>query len=175
MNKLFIIIGLMSFALHAAERDAKDKEKLIYIMPEDRGFELVEQCTRSVYYPDSFWRVTRAQIDAIEKRLRQRIEQLEQQKDVFSPGELNQYKRQYIGFELDGQTYFYGNYFPKDADLEVDPIRRGVVTCRGDQRYWGMLFNIETFKFEAIERNDKMVKPPGVFDPTRTPPTEPDR
>ncbi len=162
----------MSFA---SEPRSDNREKFIYIMPDDRGWQLVEQCTRSVYYPETFWRVTEAQVDAIEKRLVKHLEKLKEQKASFVPEALNNYKRQYIGFELEGESYFYGNFFPKDADLEVDPIRRGVVTCRGDKRYWGFLFNIDTFKFVTVERNDKMVKPPGAWDPKRSKPQEPQK
>ncbi|NVJ51898.1 MAG: hypothetical protein HWE13_09865 [Gammaproteobacteria bacterium] len=156
---LFIIMSNYCFS------DTSSREKLIYIMPEFRGPELVEQCTRSVYEPESFWRVTSEQITIIEKKLQQHLDQLKQQKAEFIPEPLIQYKRQYIGFELNGQSYIYGNFFPKEANLENDPTRFAIVSCRGDKRYWGMLFNIDQYAFAAIERNDKLVKPPGALDP----------
>lgn len=152
--------------LAASDKASLNREKLIYIMPEQRGWEVVEQCTRSHYYPDVFWRVTEAQVTAIEKQLERHISELKKQGADFVPDPLNVYKRQYIGFDLDGKSYLYGNFFPKEADLEDDPTRNGIVSCRGDKRYWGMLFNIDSFKFEAIERNDKLVKPRGIIDPT---------
>ena len=135
-------------------------------MPEDLGWKLVEQCTRTVYYPDSFWRVTFEQIDALEAMLVKHLaKERTLNKSEFIPGPIEEYKRQYVGFEMDGQSYYYGNYFPRDYDLEVDPIREAVVICRGDDRFWGMLFNIDTFSFEAIERNDKLTKLKGPVNP----------
>ncbi len=150
-----------------------NRETMIYIMAEDQGWQVVEQCTRSVYYPDLFWRVTNDQVEAIEKRLKTHLKKLAEKKAEFVPEDLENYKRQYIGYTLNGVSYIYGNYFPKNAKLEVDPIREGVVSCRGDKRYWASLFNIETFKFEAIEPNDKLVKPKGAIDPNVFPPDEP--
>jgi hypothetical protein len=166
--RLVSVLMLVSAGLMAAEPESqtdRSREQLIYIMPDYLGWQLVEQCTRSVYYPEVFWRVTEDQVAALEKLLLKHIETLRQQKADFIPEDLNQYKRQYIGFEMDGQSYIYGNFFPKAAELEVDPARQGVVTCRGDRRYWGLLFNIDSYRFEAIERNDKLVKPRGATDP----------
>ncbi|PWK53622.1 hypothetical protein [Pleionea mediterranea] len=166
MYRLLITVLLLTGSLYATSQDTNsNQEKLIYIMPLHKGWELVEQCTRSVYYPDSFWRVTEGQVSAIEKRLIKKIQQLREQNAPFVPEDLSNYKRQYIGFEMDGQSYYYGNFFPKTASLEFDPSQKGVVTCRSDKRYWSMLFNIDSFKFETIERNDKMVKPKGAMDP----------
>ncbi|NVJ60645.1 MAG: hypothetical protein HWE27_09645 [Gammaproteobacteria bacterium] len=148
-----------------AKEPDPSREKLVYIMPENKGWQIVEQCTRSVYYPDVFWRVTEAQVQAIEKKLAKHIEKLKSTNIGFIPESLDNYKRQYIGFDLDGESFFYGNFFPKNIDLEVDPTRTGVVSCRGDQRYWGMVFSIDNFKFVNIERNDKLVKPKGAIDP----------
>jgi hypothetical protein len=162
-------LALSSFGLVAAEPAAKNtnhnQEQLIYIMPDYVGWQLVDQCTRSVYYPEVFWRVTQEQVEALENLLVKHLEQLKQQKASFVPEDLSRYKRQYIGFEMDGQSYIYGNFFPKNIDLEQDPARKGVVSCRADKRYWGLLFNIDRFRFEAIERNDKLVKPKGATDP----------
>ncbi len=171
MRKLFSLIAMLPLFMASAWATEQkpdpnaNQEQMIYIMPDYVGWQLVEQCTRSFYYPDVFWRVTKEQVDAMENFLLKHIDHLKQQKAEFIPQELSSYKRQYIGFELDGQSYIYGNFFPKNIELEVDPARKGVVSCRGDKRYWGMLFNIDSFKFEAIERNDKMVKPKGAFDP----------
>ncbi|MEE4246430.1 MAG: hypothetical protein V2I33_13555 [Kangiellaceae bacterium] len=172
MTKLnLLILGLLLLPNSGWVKDIprqkanKDKEQMIYLMPGDRGYEVVEQCTRTVYYPDVFWRVTDAQVTAIESKLKRHLEILKKAKADFIPEPLENYKRQFIGFDLNGQSYYYANYWPKKAELEVDPTRRGVVSCRADKRYWGMLFNIDTFKFEAIERNDRLVKPKGAVDP----------
>ncbi len=174
MKIILSLIALFCVSLKAASPvllepqkalENKDQEKEIYIMPDDKGWTLVEQCTRSVYYPETFWRVTEEQIAALEKLLIREIKRLKEQNADFVPEPLTNYKRQYIGFELEGQSFFYANFFPKTYRPKVDPIRSGVVVCRGDKRFWGALFNIETFRFEAIERNDKMVKPKGAYDP----------
>lgn len=171
MKKVLSLIAALPLLMAGASATEQktesniNQEQMVYIMPDYVGWQLVEQCTRSFYYPDVFWRVTKEQVGAMENLLLKYIEKLKQQKASFIPQDLSNYKRQYIGFELEGQSYIYGNFFPKNVELEVDPARKGVVSCRGDKRYWGMLFNIDSFSFEAIERNDKMVKPKGAFDP----------
>lgn len=158
-------VGWITTHVQANDSEDKSRDKSIYIMPEDLGWSIVEQCTRTVYYPDVFWRVTEDQVTAIEKRLIREIEKRKQNNEEFVPTELKNYKRQYIGFEMNEQSYIYANFFPRTYPIEVDPVREGVALCRSHKGFWGMLFNIDTFAFEAIERNDKMVKPKGAWDP----------
>ena len=81
MIVVLVAVGRLSWASDAD----KSREKLIYIMPENKGWQLVEQCTRSIYYPDVFWRVTESQVEAIEKRLVKHIEKLRQRNIGFVP------------------------------------------------------------------------------------------
>ncbi|MCO7224700.1 hypothetical protein [Pleionea sp. CnH1-48] len=164
-----LLLGLfLQSSGHALDMTNPDYEfgyrvaKKIYLMSEDDGWKLLDQCMRSSYKPESYWRVTAKQIESLEKMLSKEINKLSKQSDAFSPGKLEQYGRQYIGFKKEGKTFYYGNFFPTEHKLQVDPQHDAVVLCRGDKRFWGMLFNVTDFKFEAIEKNDRFVKPRGM-------------
>ncbi len=159
-KKTYVMAWFCTFLLlnelHAELLD----NQLSYILPEYRGEALLDQCARRYYKADKYWKVTKKQVQFLEKKLSLEIKKLNDEKAPFIPKVLPHYKRQYIGLNIGDKKYFYGNFFPKEAQLKVDPQRFAVVSCLSNQDYWGVLFDIKAFKFLDFEANTEIINHP---------------
>ena len=147
------------------------EEKSYFIMPEYEGPNLVQQCMRPHLPATSYWRITQRQLEILEQMLKKEISRLESTQASFIPEDLEQYNGQFVGLKMDGRSYYYGNFYPKEFKLKKSPERHAVNNCRGDKRFWGMLMSIDSLEI-TLTRNDRLATPLYITQPIEKPPGE---
>ena len=73
---LFALL-LLKLPLYSASPNINLQEPMIYIMPEYEGAYVLEQCMRTNYQAETYWRVTSRQVEALETLLTREIQRLQ--------------------------------------------------------------------------------------------------
>jgi len=160
MKNLFIAaLGIMAIAspLQAAEpnKALTDDSLQIVMLDPERGDDLLNQCSREPIYGELYWQPTFKQIRVVEEMLVDYIKGLDVETRWFKPLPLSNWNRQVIGYEDNGVTYIYFNYYPK-RDIPIrDDRHLAVNICGGGNDYWGVSFNMKDFTFSNFAQNTR--------------------
>jgi hypothetical protein len=121
-----------------------------YILPIEKGVQLLHQCSRAA--PENvteFWRPPAGEIAQLESALPDYLLSLDEK--IAPPG--GNYARQYMGIVTGGKRLIYGNYFyvrnSDTADRSVEPA----IVCDGGPYFWGIVYDSESNEFKDLELN----------------------
>jgi len=127
----------------------------IYILGEP-GKGVLAQCARDPISAKLVWRPTFEQVKIVDNRLRK---WLKNQRSKFKVLPKEKFHRQYIGYTDEQGEFIYVNVYPIPKDSRINEAREPVVSCKKSKQFWGVSFSIDTFKFNTIQHNSRVVIP----------------
>ena len=142
MTRIHVALGFLLVSAATLADGAKS-----YILPADKGAELLNQCSRaSPQGVKSFFVPEGPEVADLEKKL---VPYLIKVRPNIT---LQDYSRQYIGFIIDGKRYIYGNFF-KGGTWARHPASEPVDICDGGNSFWGIVYSLESKTFKELHTN----------------------
>src|ERR1700761_2120086 len=142
MTRYCVALGLLLMSSGAVAEGAKS-----YIMPPEKGPQLLEQCSREAPRGiKSFFAPEVSEVADLEKQL---IPYLIRVRPNIN---FQEYSRQYIGFMMEGKRYIYGNFF-KNGPWITRPASQPVDICDGGDSFWGIVYSLESKTFKDLHTN----------------------
>lgn len=113
------------------------------------------QCSRLTPKRDGGgWRPTTEQVIALEAVLLDALAAYPEREEL--KGDLlNEYRRQYVGFEQNGRKLIYGNFFPFGSWNDPEWRSRPTQVCDGGPSYFGVAYDVEASQVVEIAFNGR--------------------
>lgn len=150
---LAVVISCASHAVHAAESFMFPPAGK-FVLPPAAAPEMFKQCARAMPTDTGgYWAPSLPQIETLERSLKGFLAERERARAAV-PLKGARYHRQYVGFTRKGVKYIYGNFYSeRAADAGKYENKRAVVTCDGDNTFWGVVYRPDTGKLEDLKLN----------------------
>lgn len=148
---VFAVVSLM-----AVDQTFEAPATGLFVLGPSAGKGLLSQCSRGTPRGVSnFWKPSTQDIAELEGALPGYLEAREKAGDQIPPKGLS-YHRQYVGFSRGSNRFIYGNFYPASAANGFWKHKESTQpfgVCDGGPAFWGIVFHLETKKFEEISFN----------------------
>lgn len=151
MKRILPVLLLLAAAPACAETRLYQFDPMVrYILPVEKGEQLLHQCSRPA--PENvteFWQPTAEEITQLEFALPEYLLKLDEK--AAPPGGI--YARQYIGIVTGGNRLIYGNYFYVRNSDTADRSAEPAIVCDGGPYFWGLVYDPASKEFKDLELN----------------------